>query len=257
MRCAFTIIFNGKHHLLHNNYYKRLIESFDHWIIAEGASGNTGSTSWCRKIPHKYHKGGSSVDGTLEFVQKLSHDYPNVHVIQNEGFWANKDHQVNECVKKIREFTPDCYLWEIDCDEQWKIEDIKESEKLLKENEAKTGLFLSNFYVGRKLLAVGEWGEGRKLPYRRLWDWKGENFQSHEPPILEGSNGKEILLPAKFDHYAYFFEKDVEFKSCFYGGHDNIHQRWKSLQKEKNFPQPISKLVEGNWGQTNTKIVRA
>lgn len=250
MRIIFTIILNGLHHLRHNHYALTLANACDYWIIAEGAVGNNGSTSWCKPIPSEFHNNGRSIDGSIDFIKSLP---KNVILIQKEGLWDSKDEQVNAAVIEAKKYGPG-FLWEIDCDEQWSPYDMAAAEKDLINQRGKTGCFLSNYFVGPNLIARGVWGEGRGFPYKRLWNWNGELFASHEPPILFGGNGPEILLPQRFNHYAYFFEQDVLFKETFYTGHDHIHQNWKSLQCEKNFPQPISKLVSGHWGNTNTII---
>jgi hypothetical protein len=257
MKIAFTIILNGKIHLLHNNYYKTILEYFDYWVVVEGASKNTGSTSWCKPISCQHQNNGHSVDGTVEFLYELKGQYKNIIPIFSEGLWCNKDSQVNTAIARIKEITKECTLWEIDADEQWKPEQWNHAESILKEENAKTGCFLCNHYVGKNLIAVGEWGEGRKLPYRRLWHWKDEFFESHEPPRLSGGNGLGILIPIKFNHYSLYFDKDVQFKEEFYN-YTGLYQRWKDLQNMKEFPQHISKLLgtDTHWGHTNTLIIK-
>ena len=256
MRIAYTIILNGLHHLTHNDYYKFILNNFDYWVVVEGASKNTGTTSWCKNMPDKYQSNGKSVDGTIDFLKELK--YKNLIFIESSGFWPNKDKQVNRCIEEIKKLTNNCFLWEIDIDEQWELENIIKAEKLLIEEKAKTGCFLCDYYVGKNLIVKGQWGEGGVLPYRRLWDWKGEYFETHEPPRLIGGNGKGILIPTRFKHYAYYFEQDVKFKNDWYSGHEEIYENWVKLQKEEQFPQHISRLLGTNthWGQTNTWIYK-
>jgi hypothetical protein len=110
--------------------------------------------------------------------------------------------------------------------------------------------------MGNNYFAVGDWGEGVKQPYRRLWDWKGERFLSHEPPELEGGNGTMALLSQRFEHYSWFFEQDVKFKSLWYSDHESMYKKWKYLQVS-NLPSiPIKTFLPGIWGDTNTQIVR-
>jgi hypothetical protein len=251
MRIAFTIILNGYHHLIHNDYYKKMIENFDYWIIVEGASYSNGSTSWCKEISDLYQKKGRSIDGTVEFLEKISSEHDNVILIKSNGFWKSKDEQVNVAIEEVRKITRQCFLWQVDIDEQWELEDLETAEKELIENDAKTGQFKCMHYVGKDLIAIGEWGEG---PYNRLWKWSGEKFYIHEPPILERGNGKEVSLSPIFRHYSYFFEKDVRFKNDWYGGHEDILIRWIDIQNEKKFPIHISRLITGPWGNTNTFI---
>ena len=74
---------------------------------------------------------------------------------------------------------------------------------------------------------------------------------------MQGTEDKitKLLTPI-FHHYNYYFEKDVKFKDAWYGGHENILERWKlinSLPKEA-FPLHISALITGYWGTTKTII---
>jgi len=253
MRIAFTIIFNGLHHLNHNDYYKTMLDNFDYWVVVEGASKSVGSTSWCKTIGDKYHKNGSSVDGTIEFLENLSNQNKKLIFIKSNGFWNGKDEQVNVAVSEIRKITNECFLWEVDIDEQWSLIEIEKAENELIAKDGKTGLFKCEYYVGDDLIVRGEWGEG---PYNRLWRWNGEPFKTHEPPILFGGNGKEVLLEARFNHYSYYFQKDVEFKNDWYSGHENILPNWLSLKKETIFPIHVSKLVTGPWGRSNAFIYK-
>jgi hypothetical protein len=135
------------------------------------------------------------------------------------------------------------------------------AERELIEQCADTGCFHSNYYVGKNLVTKGLWGEGNDLKggltnaYRRLWLWKGQPFVTHEPPVIEGGNKKEVLLSQRFNHFAYYFDEDVKFKEKYYGYH-NLYKKWKLLQEEKNFPQPVSRLIPGGWGNTDTKICK-
>jgi hypothetical protein len=258
-RIAFTIILNGKHHLLHNDYYKFMLNNFKYWIVVEGASDSTGSTSWCRKMDDSFHKNGFSVDGTSEFLEQLSNLYSNMVYVKPDGLWPNKDVQVNRAIAEVKKLTDKCFLWEIDIDEQWIRHQLEVSEKQMTDYNIKTGCFHCNYYVGKDLLARGQWGEGIYLPYRRLWDWNGEMFKTHEPPELEGNNERMVLLTAKFNHYSMYFEQDVIFKDKWYSGHEGIHARWIKLQNDGGFfPRHIRELLGTNthWGNTNTAITK-
>lgn len=229
--------------------------AFDFWVIIEGAANNTGSTKWCKSMPDKYHNNGSSIDGTYNYLDEYCHGYDNPIVHHVYGLVFNKDQMVNKAIDLIKlhrsewlnsKILEPHFLWQIDCDEQWTSAAMDAAEKELKGD---TGMFLCNYYVGPGLVARGGWGEGKSRPYRRLWGWKGQAFKSHEPPVLEGGNGKEQLLPQRFNHYAYYYEKDVEFKDKYYGGHEGIYKRWKKLQEKTVFPQPLNRLMPGRAGE--------
>ena len=74
--------------------------------------------------------------------------------------------------------------------------------------------------------------------------------------LFLGGNGKEVLLTPRFRHYAYRFEKDVLFKSLYYQGYEDVLKKWRALQEETVFPQPISRLIPGYWGSTATEIIK-
>lgn len=258
MRIAFTIIQNGEHHLEHNNQYGRIARAFDYWILVEGVSLPNGSTSWCKELPKSMHRDFISNDGTTEMLDMISATYTNMRVIRNNGKpWNSKDEQVNAAITqaKIEAKGEDCFLWQIDIDEQWTVTQTEEAEQMLVKNGGKTGCFLCDYYVGPNQQVFGAWGEGRYEPYRRLWNWKGEKFLTHEPPTLEGKNGPGLLLPQRFKHYAYYFEQDVKFKEAYYQGYEGLHARWLEVQKNRDRLH-IKQLLGPNtwWGQTDTTI---
>lgn len=267
MRIGFTIIFNGAHHLEHNGWAEKLVGMLDRWVIIEGAAAPNGSTSWCKDISKEFtgqmETGFGSVDHTKELIGALAGACPHVAVVGKFGFWTSKDEMVNAAIKEIGDVGypgDNVFLWQLDIDEQWTKEQMDEAERMLVEMDANCGCFHADHYVGKELLARGCWGEGNDHDdpllnaYRRLWRWSGQRFETHEPPTLEGGNGKEVLLPQRFQHYAYYFERDVAFKAAYYQGYENLYYKWLLLQKERDFPQPISRLLDIDWVQRKTRI---
>lgn len=274
MRIAFTIIFNGLHHLITGNQAEFIAHNFDRWYIAEGASLNKDSTKWCKSMPDKYHNCGRSIDGTWQYLRQITNKYSNVVLVNDilicqkeymeNGFWKSKDAQVNACIHaiKLQKFQK-CFLWQIDIDEVWEIYNIAKAEEKLFYTNTKIGTFSCNYWVGKGLVARGVWGEGcGNNAYKRLWDWEGEWFKSHEPPILDSEyNKSEILLGQRFNHYAYYYEQDVEFKDKWYGDHEGIYERWRWLQEDSKtkpigYSWPISVLLDPKtyWGRSSTFI---
>ena len=261
-RIAFSILYNSNHHLKHNGFAENMLKMFDHWIIVEGAAGNKGSTSWCNDV-RRSHK---SEDGTREYISKLQVDNPDkVSVAEfRESAWQSKDEMCKAAIHIIHSIgVHSCFLWQVDADEQWTSDQLCRSEKVLTDQEAKTGMFFCDCFLSSDLVAIGDWGEGRSLPYRRLWNWNGEDFDTHEPPIIVGGNKKEIHINERFQHYSYYFEKDVYFKSLYYGGHQNIYDKWLILQDQEakkniSFPIPLSFLFgRDTWaGRSNTFITK-
>jgi len=255
MRIAFTIILNGLHHLQHNDYANYILDNFDYWVVVEGASGNKGSTSWCNKMLDKYHNNGNSIDGTIEYLENLSETRKNLIFVKADGCWESKDVQVNRCITEVKKLTNKCMLWEIDIDEQWNNDDMLEAETELLKLGGKCGCFKCHYFLGENIQAIGEWGEGNVIRYNRLWDWEGEYFKCHEPPLLDGRNDS-YLLPQRFNHYAFYFEKDVKFKNDWYKGHDGCHEKWLLLQQENIFPQNIRYLFPNFTSLLNTQIIK-
>ena len=257
MKIAFTIVLNGLHHLQHQDFYQKMVKNFDLWVLAEGATKNNGSTSWCHPMPDSYHSNGRSIDGTLEFIQKLEQQHPHVKVVTSQGLWESKDQQVNAAITKIKSITNKGILFQVDVDEIWSASAIRSAAKELQARKLKTGACLANCYLSENLQVTGQWGECAPVGYYRVWDWTGEYFSSHEPPTLQGGNGNLGTLNARFDHYNYYFTKDVQFKNDWYNGHQDILTRWHHIRtlKKEHFPMHISNLIVGKYGLTDSAII--
>lgn len=237
MRAAITIIYNGLHHLQNKGFTEFMLANFDHWIIIEGVSKNGGSTSWCRN-QNGYHK---SVDGTLEFIKQLESKHDQVHVYSHHKHYASKDEQFNKGIAILKAKTDKCYLWQVDADEHWNIDDIEAAEHRLWRSICNVASFQFNHYVKDGIVATGDWGSGR---VNRLWKWKGGFFRSHEPAVMV-SQTAPLELPQKFDHYSMVFEQDVKHKAKSYRGHEDVYKNWIKLESF-TYPCHISKLFGKN-----------
>ena len=241
MRYAFTIIYNGKHHLLHKQFAERMVSMFDKWVIVEGFSRNGGSTAWCTSI----RPPSQSTDGTIETCQNLASQNPTkVIFATSQTGWSSKDEQVNKAIELLQGSEPG-WLWQVDADEHWTIEDLEGAESMLQKDIKLAGGFQFYHYLckdvdGRQLVGKGSWGDGIST---RLWWWHGQNFKTHEPPIMEGQDGYKVL-PQKYHHYSYYFEQDVEFKSRYYKGYRSVLANWRTLQKRRfDYPIPAKVLL--------------
>lgn len=253
MRIALTIVLNGLEHMKHNNYAEFILNNFDYWIVVEGAAKSVGSTYWCNQMPDEYHNNGNSVDGTVEFLKELQIKYKNLVCLFANGMWNGKDHMVNAGLTELKKISNKCLLWAIDIDSQWSLEQIEKSEKELIDKGGKTGVFYYNHYVGKNLITINGWGTAQ---YYGLFDWNGEDFERHEPTILAGGNGNCVIMSEKFQHYGYYFERDVKFKDKWHGNHQGIYDGWLKLQKETKFPQPIRYLFPNYPNNDNTLIIK-
>jgi len=110
-------------------------------------------------MPDEYHVNGASVDGTREFLAELANQESDLIYVPSNGFWNSKDDQVNRAMEEVKKLTDKCFLWEFDIDEQWTSEAMDQAEKELVDEKLKYAGFMSRYYVGKNLLASGEWGE--------------------------------------------------------------------------------------------------
>jgi hypothetical protein len=250
MRVAFTIIYNGLHHLKHNNFADKMASMFDYWAVVEGHSLPYGSTRWCNRLDVNKE----SDDGTIEFMNEFCKSNNNTLFYSHGDYFHGKDQQVNLALSILRAVAElPCYLWEVDVDEQWNIESIEKAEQVADHLSGNGFSFHFNHYVGKDIIADGEWG-GNTL--NRLWKWRGENFKSHEPALLQGQRYVTPITGVKFNHYSYYFEKDVKFKSLYYKGHQNVLKNWSRINTADSYPIHISEFFgsETSIGKTNTYI---
>lgn len=270
VRVAFTLAFNCLHHLTDGDYVEQLLPHFDHWVFVEGMTKPGGSTRWCKPIPDEFHDGHyHSRDGTLQWLQGFCERHKNASVHWIDTPWESKDDMVNVALDELHhvcanQLSPPqggkisypISLFQIDADEKWSANQIESAERDLMITPYRCGAFRCDAYVGPGLVCRGQWGEGVGFEYRRIFKWFGEKFISHEPVVMDGISGSDIIvLPQRFRHNSYLYEKDILFKSKFYDM-PNLHSKWIALNKRKEFPVHISELIEGTWAGTNSFIIR-
>lgn len=238
-KVAFTIVLNGMPFIL--KQIDIIMSVFDEWHIIEGATLPLRDTEWCKIIDEKFFNTqegeyyGCSNDGTSEILDKLVNKFPGrVFVYRKGDLWSGKT-EMCQCIQPIMK---DCILMQIDIDEIWKPEILKDIFNYCENNSGFDGMiFKCNFYVGPNLVIYDEdTHPNKKDVWTRLWVLKEQTeWESHEPPKIKGlSNmlGKDFTGECGwiFDHYAYFFTKQLEFKENFYG-YDGATVAWKIMQK--------------------------
>lgn len=246
MRYALTIIYNGNHHLFHNGFIDKMLSMFDKWVIVEGFSRNGGSTQWCTNIRPPFQ----SKDGTIKTCQDLASQYPTKVLFHTSpNGYASKDIQVNRGIEMLQGSEPG-WLWQIDADEQWTLQDIESAESMLEKDLTIAASFQFIHYLckdmeGKQLIGKGNWGDNY---HTRLWWWVGQSFKTHEPPVMIGQQDVR-LMPQRYAHYSYYFEQDVEFKSKYYKGYRSVLSNWKQLQKKRNkYPLSAKALLGSGTG---------
>lgn len=251
-RIAITIVYESMHHLEHNDFAQFMLDNFDYWVVVEGLTGNGGSTGWCNDLDLP----PNSTDGTYEYLKSLM-DRPGFVLIHQPGKkWDSKDEMVAAATDHINEVFPHdrAFLWQVDSDEQWTIEDIRAAETTLERSSHRVAAFQFHHHV-REYIATGKWGSGF---VKRLWKWKrGMTFAKHEPPTMVGEGAKVMFLPQKFHHFSYTFEKDIAFKEKYYRGYDGLLENWKNMPENARVV-PIFKLFPRSnpIGRSASKLVR-
>lgn len=249
-RCAITIIYNGLHHLMHRGFTDFMVENFDHWVVVEGLARNGGSTRWMRPVRAPF----TSIDGTVVYMHQLASHYPDrVHFFTNTKPFASKDEQFNKGLSMLKRLTGECFLWQVDADEHWSIQDITEAENRLKRSLCNVASFQFNHYVKEGIVAVGDWGSGR---VNRLWKWKGQPFVTHEPARMQGQTAS-LELPQKFEHYSMVFDHDVRYKGKTYPGNEQVYPNWLKMDQWE-YPCHISRLfgTTSKVGRSNTNLYK-
>lgn len=256
MRAAFTIVLNGIKHL--ENWAEENATNFDLWVIVEGAVDPVSCTSWCKPIPEQYVVNGGSVDGTREFIDDLADQHNNVVVISKDELWKGKIEMVRAAIDAIKARNiPYDYLWQIDVDEYWSLEQLEEAEYDLQKAGGTSLTFLTDciLYANNEyaLIVQGDWGEGYDMNFRRLWKYhSGLKFMSHEPPRIEGDVRNIFTNKPRPLHLSYFYPEDISFKSEFYKDHEGClkgHEMVRSLMAKSNFDQMYTAALFANQGK--------
>lgn len=201
-----------------------------HWYIVEGVSNAAKDTSWCRPIP-----GRRSKDGTTDILRDLTfHHRVSVY---NKELWPSKVDMVNFALKDIRSSG---VLMQIDADEFWQPRQIEEVVKLFEQRtDAHNAMFWCRYFVGPGLVMEDRdcFANNPSHEWRRAWRFTpGQLFLTHEPPVLSGQQNNVIphaetdKLGLVFDHYSYVLQSQVEFKQRFYG-YSGAVDGWQELQR--------------------------
>lgn len=208
------------------------------WLIVEGVAAPVKDTAWCKSIPPRLSK-----DGTTEFLDVLKRNHPRVKVFWRD-LWHGKTEMCNFAIDAIKE---PCLLLQVDADEFWTSEQIQDMVAACKANpDFNSGRFFCRYFLGPNIVAVGENCYGNNPgEWLRLFAFEpGMRFKTHEPPFLEGVSGKDEAAFSReqtrawglvFDHQAYCWQEQLEFKQEYYG-YENAVRHWQRLQANTVWP---------------------
>jgi glycosyltransferase involved in cell wall biosynthesis len=255
----FTIVLNGQPYIpYHIDIFKQLPFQW-HWHIIEGVANLTHDTAWSvelgGEISNDIHRNGLSNDGTTEYLDELAQLHPEHVTIYRKPpgiFWDGKREMVNAPLVNIQ---AECLLWQVDVDELWTVEQLKNGRQLFIRYPLKTAAFYWCWYFVGQNLIIGTrhcYGQNPQQEWLRTWRFKpGAVWIAHEPPILAQPdiNGEYVdiakinpfLHPDTekngliFQHFAYVTKAQLLFKEQYYGYQDAVAQ-WEKLQLVTKFP---------------------
>lgn len=259
----FTIVLNGEPFIrYHIDVFKQLPFRW-HWHIIEGVADLVHDTAWSvasgGKITDEFHCRGLSNDGTSEYLDWLSRNFPdNITVYRKVGgtFWSGKLEMVMAPLPKIME---ECLLWQVDVDELWTADQLITSRSMFVSDPAKSAAFYTcTFFVGPRLVTINRscYGNYTGSEWLRTWRYIPEDlWLTHEPPRLYRKNDHNewsdiaVLNPFTnseteqagllFQHFAYTVDSQLHFKEIYYGYSGGM-DRWHSLQNAPHFPVRLS-----------------
>jgi len=184
------IVLNGEPFLRYN---LRSLYSFAHQIIVvEGAAPGAAYIAT---------DDGHSTDGTLETLHDFrAHDDPEdkVTIITAEdvghpdGFWPGEKHEQSQAYAK--QATGD-FLWQVDVDEFYKPEDIRQIVQMLHDDPGITAASFKmiTFWGGFDYITDGWYLRRGAEIYHRLFRWgEGYEYVTHRPPTVKNPQGQNV-----------------------------------------------------------------
>lgn len=204
-----------------------------HWYIAEGVAAPVRDTAWCKPIPPRLSR-----DGTSEILTHWLNN-PRITVFRRQ-LWNGKTEMCNHCIMHIKE---PCVLLQVDADEFWTPAQIEKMVELYETGQYDRMRFFCRYFVGENIITTSENSYGNNPgEWSRSWLFDPKmRFATHEPPNLRGCGKREMTRDETraqglvFDHWAYRFEHQVRFKETYYGYKDAA-AHWRRLQANTVWP---------------------
>jgi glycosyltransferase involved in cell wall biosynthesis/2-polyprenyl-3-methyl-5-hydroxy-6-metoxy-1,4-benzoquinol methylase len=193
------------------------------------------------------NENGGSIDRTLEILHSFPDPEHKLHILPSR-FYQDKNEQSNAYMEAMDANQPD-YVWQLDSDELYHLEDLERVAQLIEEREAWHVTFRAlHFWHNLKTVAWGSWWSSRRQVYHRVNKFqKGWRYSSHRPPTIL-VNGKPIWEVAPvitaneleregiyLYHYSHVTERQVKQKMDWYlqdgswsqGWYERVWKRWE------------------------------
>jgi ADP-heptose:LPS heptosyltransferase len=244
----FTIVYNGQPWIRGQAEFFRRLGGVDwRWHVVEGLAEHVKDTAWCKEAGGRIsdfenRNSNLSTDGTREFLDGLKKEFGDkisIYRPPEAEPWPGKKAMIDCFLPELEE---GCLLWQLDVDEFWKPDQVRQIlAEFKKRPELTAGWFDCDYYFGwdRCSSRPGVFGNFREYEWLRLWRYqKGDSWGSHEPPALMREVGcgkrenvgrlhpmlqKETRARGwKFQHYALTDRAQMEFKEIYYGHRELI-----------------------------------
>ena len=192
----------------------------------------------------------TSNDGTNQVLSTLNDPEKKITVIHSQ--YLEKDDQCNMYMSLLRPDTD--YIWNLDCDEVFKPEDVEKVVELLeKEKYTSVGFKSLTFYGGLDRYLTGFEEGAEFIRIRKVYP--GSYWSTHRPPTIAHNVAPSVQLPEKhldfntlasmgvrMYHYSYVFPQQVYQKvkyykekiskdNCIDDYFENIYLPWMSGDK--------------------------
>jgi hypothetical protein len=264
----FTIVLNGEPFIrYHLDCFKKL--GFDwHWHIVEGLADLKHDTAWSLEfgatVPENVVREGRSVDGTAEYLDKITAENPGRVTIYRAPAGRNWDGKLEMVSAPLQNVAEKCLLWEIDSDELWTARQITQMRELFRRSPMHTAAQMVCWYFVGPDLVIRRPGGEPEMVWTRIWQYRrGMRWAAHEPPTLAyrvPNTGQWVdvakinpITPEQtssmqliFQHLAYVTEAQLSFKETYYG-YQGVTQQWRNLQNQTRLPCRLKDYFNWPW----------
>jgi glycosyl transferase family 2 len=222
---------------------RSLASFFDRIVVVDGAAPGDGYGKGDGKKLTGGH--GASTDGTVSILRELETQLPNLKVVYTSHPWRGKTEMVQAA---MRHMEPG-WVFQRDVDEFWFEEDLQRLKSVVDDSDYTDAEFYAYHFWGDRAhhmrLSKDVWGN--QIPWRRLFRWKGERWESHEPPRMVRedeyllSMDETRALDVLMYHYSYCDLGQLRKKEIFY---DIPGQLVPTIEQWRRDPQSVPKNAD-------------
>jgi hypothetical protein len=250
----FTIVLNGQPFIRHQIDVFRALPFRWHWHVIEGVAELAHDTAWSLaeggRIDASLHRDGLSNDGTTEYLDRIARAFPGSVTLYRKTsgrFWDGKREMVQAPLASV---TEPCLLFEVDSDELWRPEQIVAIRNLFHAEPHRTAAYYwCDYFVAPDIVISTRYNYAQNPTVEWLRTWRfepGMHWLAHEPPTLvqPGPFGRvrdvAKIAPfthdetesvgARFQHFSYGTEEQMQFKQIYYAQGDV--QNWRKMNAE-------------------------